>query len=339
MRERSLIICDDDREFVARLGGYVSRRENTALQVVCFSDREKMREYMTGHEVDAVLAGESWPQTEFCDGKTCWLRLAETGHRQKSDEKNRAVVYKYQAAEEILRQVMLGLELPGAGQTVLSAETELVGVYAPGGWTESTRLALAIARHLGRDGPAVYLGLNEFSAVTGLLGKNVGQDLSDLAYCWRRGRLEEEQLERMALHLDGYDCVPAPANPAELAELRENEVKDLIEAVCRAGGYQYAVLDFGGSISGWLGLFGAVGRNCVLFPATETGGLQQESYEAFWKSIGADEISARSICAALPLEEMRGNRRERTEEYMDELAERLLRSAENVERGGGAVVC
>ena len=337
MRERSLIICDDDRDFVARLGGFVSRREEGAFRVVCFSDREKMKEYVSTHEVDAVFAGESWEKAEFCGEKKRWFRLMETANAPR--ENAEPFVYKYQAAEEILRQVMLGLELPGAGQPELCTETDLFGVYAPGGWTECTRLALTMAKHLGRDGPAVYLGLNEFSAVIGLLGRNTDQDLSDLAYCWRRGRLDEEQLERMVIHLEGYDCVPAPANPAELAELKESESKDLVEAVCRAGGYRYAVLDFGGSISGWLSLFGSVGKNCVLFPATETGSLQQEAYEAFWRSIGADSIAERSKGVMLPLEELRGSRRERTEEYMDELAERLLRSAEDVERSGGAIVC
>lgn len=332
MKEKSLIICDDDREFVSRLGGYLSRRKDTPLQVACFSEKGKLREYLSAHEVDGMLIGEGWSEEEFSTARCRRMVLTEIPGRGDLPE-GCSAVYKYQAAEDILRQVMLGLELPDGGQTVLQGETELFGIYTPGGWPEITHLALALTRRLGRDGPAIYLGLNEFSAVGRLLGRSVSQDLSDVVYCRRRGRLGEMQLERMVLHLDGMDCIPAPVNPAELAELKEKDIKELVEEVCKVGGYRYAVLDFGGSIFSWLTLFGAARRNYVIFPATDTGLYQQSVYEEFWKSIGAEALLRKSCSMVLTPEEMRGGRREKMEEYMDELAERLLQSED--EPGSG----
>lgn len=326
-----MIICDDDREFVSRLGGYISRRKDAPLQIACFSEKGQLREYLAENEVDGMLIGEDWSE-EFLDARCRRMVLTEVSGRGDLPE-GCSAVYKYQAAEDILRQVMLGLELPDGGQTVLQGETDLFGIYTPGGWSETTRLALALTRRLGRDGPAIYLGLNEFSAVGRLLGREVNQDLSDVVYCHRRGRLDETQLERMVLHLEGMDCIPAPVNPAELAELKEKDVKELVEEVCKVGGYRYAVLDFGGSIFGWLTLFGAARRNYVIFPATETGLYQQSVYEEFWRSIGAEALLKKSCSMALTPEEMRGSRREKTEEYMDELAERLLQSED--ESGSG----
>ncbi len=325
MKEKSLIICDDDREFVSRLGGYISRKRDVSFQIACFSDKEKLRAYLSEHEADGMLAGEGWIDDELVKHGCRRLVLTESAGQAELPE-GCSAVYKYQAAEDILRQVMLGLELPDGGQTVMRGETELFGVYTPGGWTEGTRLALALTRCLGRDGPALYLGLNEFSPVSRLLGRTSEQDLSDVVYCRRRGRLNEDKLERMVIHLEGYDCIPAPVNPAELAELKEKDIRELVEDVCRIGGYRYVFLDFGGSVFGWLSLFGAAKRNYVIFPATETGMLQQAVYEEFWKSIGAEALLKKSYCAALSTEELRGGRREKMEEFMDELAERLLQS-------------
>lgn len=331
MKEKSLIICDDDREFISRLGGYISRKKDSPLQIACFSEKEPMRAYLSEHETDGMLIGEAWSEEDFFIGRGRKMILTERPGQVTLSE-GCLSVYKYQAAEEILRQVMLGLELPDGGQTVLHGEAELFGVYSPGGWPEVTRLALAMTRKLGRDGPAIYLGLNEFSPVNRLLGRVSGQDLSDVVYCRRRGRLSEAQLERIVLHLEGMDCIPSPVNPAELAELKEKDIKELVEEVCRVGGYRYAVLDLGGSIFGWLALFGAARQNYVIFPATETGLYQQSVYEMFWKSIGADALLEKSCGIVLPSEETYGSKREKVEEYMDELAERLLRSKD--ESGG-----
>lgn len=336
MKEKRLIICDDDREFISRLGGYISRKRENPLQVSCFTEQALFKEYLSAHEADGVLIGEHWSEKDVLwDGAR---KMVLTDRVGQSSVEGSIEIYKYQAAEDILRQVMLGLELPDGGQTIFRGETEIFGVYSPGGWSEITRLALAIAKQLGREGPVIYLGLNEFSAVNRLLGKSVSQDISDVVYCKRRGNMNEARLERMILHLEGFDCIPAPVNPAELAELKERDVKELVEEVCRIGGYRYAVLDMGGCIYGWLSLFGAAKQNYVIFPGTETGVYQQSVYESFWKSIGAESVLEKSIGIILPIEEGYGGKREKTEEYINELAERLLRSKDKSGGGGGALI-
>ena len=336
MKEKRLIICDDDREFISRLGGYISRKRENPLQVACFTERESFGVYLAEHEVDGVLIGEHWWEEEL--PLECVRKMLLTERTGQSVAEGCIEIYKYQAAEDILRQVMLGLELPDGGQTVFWGETQIFSVYSPGGWPEITRLAIAMAKRLGRDGPVIYLGFNEFSAVSRLLGKGTGQDMSDLVYCRRRGKLSEAQLERMILHLEGLDCIPAPINPAELAELKERDAKNLVEDICKVGGYRYAVLDLGGSIFGWLALFGASKQNYVIFPGTEVGMYQQSVYETFWKSIGAEALLEKSMGVILPLEEVYGGKREKTEEYINELAERLLRSRDNFAGDGGTLI-
>ncbi len=336
MKEKRLIICDDDRDFISRLGGYISRKQESPIRVACFTERESFRAYLSEHEVDGVLIGERWSEEDV--PSECARRMLLTERIGQSAAGGCIEIYKYQAVEDILRQVMLGLELPDGGQTVFVGETEVYSVYSPGGWPEITRLALALAKRLGRDGPAIYLGLNEFSAVNRLIGKAAGQDMSDVVYCRRRRKMNEAQLEKMIIHLEGLDCIPAPINPAELAELTEKDVRELVEEVCRVGGYRYAVLDLGGSIFGWLTLFSATKQNYVIFPGTETGLYQQSVYDSFWKSIGAEALLKKSIEIVLPLEEVHGGKREKTEEYINELAERLLRSKDKSGADGRVLI-
>ena len=343
MKERTLVICDDDKEYISRLGRYISGRSDANISVACFSDRDSFREHAQANQIDAFLAGRNWISEELGADRKRWLLLAEEraegqtvrslgsdGYRQ---------VYRYQAADHILDEVLRSMTLPGVGMADFPLSAEFTAVYAPAGWTEMTGLALALARHLGREGPAVYVGLNEFSPVMRLTARCKGYDMSDVAYCWRRGRLDYEQLERMTSHLDGLDCIPAPVNPAELGELSGEELEEILEAVCAVGGYVHTVVDFGGSISGRHVLFERCSRNIVLFPETETGQLQREEFQHFWETVGADGLLSHTICALLPLEELKSSRKGRSEDYLDELAKQLLCGGGEVETAGGVSVC
>ena len=64
MKEKRLIICDDDREFISRLGGYISRKRENPLQVSCFTEQASFKEYLSAHEADGVLIGEHWSEKD-----------------------------------------------------------------------------------------------------------------------------------------------------------------------------------------------------------------------------------------------------------------------------------
>lgn len=336
MKERNLVICDDDREYISRLGRYISMKSDMGIRVACFSDRDRCREHVREQEVDVFLIGKTWGDEEFCADRRRRLLLAD--EREEEEKAPGRAIYRYQAADDILARVLQMMQRPGSGRAGGRTEALFLGIYAPAGWTEGTRLALAVARRLGREGPTVYVGLNEFSPVMRILGKGKGFDLSDVAYCWRRGRLDYEQLERMTDHLDGFDCIPAPVNPAELAELSGVELENLLENLCSVGGYCHILVDFGGSISGKHALFEHCGKNIVLFPDTETGQLQHAEFRDFWESVGAQELLGRTESVLLPLEELRGERKGKAEEYIDELAKRLLRGEGEVEAARGVAV-
>lgn len=320
MKEKVLVICDDDETYIARLGRYINNRKPADLSVACFSDKSGLEEYAKNNQIDLFLAGAGWINEEICSDMRRWMELSE---KRTEEEKSYRYIFRYQAADEILAKVLQSMKRPGGGAGT-AVPSVLIGLYAPAGGMESTRLAMALAEHLGREGPAVYVGLNEFSPLIRIVGKSKGYDLSDAAYCWRRGKLNYEQLERMSSHLDGFDCIPAPVNPAELAELSGQELEKLLEALCSVGGYYHAVLDFGGSISGRHTLFEACRKNFVLFPDTETGRFSQEEFEQFWETVGAGELLKKTRCVVLPQDELRVNRRGKTEEYVNELAKQLL---------------
>ena len=113
MKEKRLIICDDDREFISRLGGYISRKRENPLQVACFTEREAFGVYLSEHEVDGVLIGEHW--SEKGESLDCVRTMLLTERIGQSAAEGCIEIYKYQSAEDILRQVMLGLELPDGG--------------------------------------------------------------------------------------------------------------------------------------------------------------------------------------------------------------------------------
>ena len=143
MKEKSLVICDNDKEYIDRLGRYISMREEPRLRVACFSDRRLLRSYVDQQHVDMFLAGSEWVDEGLCEDQRRWLILAEEendigngGYRQ---------IRKYQAADELLAKVLQCMDVPGMGGTGEALSSSRLGIYSPAGWTESTRLAMAMA--------------------------------------------------------------------------------------------------------------------------------------------------------------------------------------------------
>ena len=61
MKEKILVICDDDKTYIDRLGRYINSRKSRDLSVACFSDRDKLAEYAkeNGFETIRIDTGTS----------------------------------------------------------------------------------------------------------------------------------------------------------------------------------------------------------------------------------------------------------------------------------------
>ena len=99
-------------------------------------------------------------------------------------EEGEAVVYKYQASDDLLREVMSWYrpqEIPVL-MTAAGRRSRITGVYSPIGRCGKTSFALTLGQVLAREEKVLYITLEEFSGLSALTGTVYTGGLSDLLY-------------------------------------------------------------------------------------------------------------------------------------------------------------
>ena len=128
--KKIMAVYDADFRYADRLAEFVNQRSQVPFQVVAFTSLEKLKEFAAREKIDLLLAG-SGVEKEQLDGipaaQVVWL--SENGVAEEGE----AVVYKYQASDDLLREVMSWYrpqEIP-VRMTAAGRRSRITGVYSP----------------------------------------------------------------------------------------------------------------------------------------------------------------------------------------------------------------
>lgn len=181
MMKKIMAVYDADFRYADRLAEFVNQRSQVPFQVVAFTSLEKLKEFAAREKIDLLLAG-SGVEKEQLDGipaaQVVWL--SENGVAEEGE----AVVYKYQASDDLLREVMSWYrpqEIPVL-MTAAGRRSRITGVYSPIGRCGKTSFALTLGQVLAREEKVLYITLEEFSGLSALTGTVYTGGLSDLLY-------------------------------------------------------------------------------------------------------------------------------------------------------------
>ena len=155
MMKKIMAVYDADSRYADRLAEFVNQRSQVPFQVVAFTSLEKLKEFAAREKIDLLLAG-SGVEKEQLDGipaaQVVWL--SENGVAEEGE----AVVYKYQASDDLLREVMSWYrpqEIPVL-MTSAGRRSRITGVYSPIGRCGKTSFALTLGQVLARKEKVLY---------------------------------------------------------------------------------------------------------------------------------------------------------------------------------------
>ena len=101
--KKIMAVYDVDSRYADRFAEFANQREQVLFKVVAFTSLEKLREFSKREQIDLLLVGDSVAEKELEGIQALQtVRLSETGVAKKGE----AVVYKYQASDSLLREVM-----------------------------------------------------------------------------------------------------------------------------------------------------------------------------------------------------------------------------------------
>ena len=102
-----LAIYDEDWEYARRLADYIGRQKK--YRVFSFENLEKLLEYGGEHYIDVFLTGLCMKEEDLISLQVGKIILLSEGERfrelSECEEQGYYAVYKYQAADQILREI------------------------------------------------------------------------------------------------------------------------------------------------------------------------------------------------------------------------------------------
>lgn len=242
--KKIMAVYDVDSRYADRFAEFANQREQVPFKVVAFTSLEKLREFSKREQIDLLLIGDGVTEKELEGIQAVQtVRLSETGVAKEGE----AVVYKYQASDSLLREVMSWYqpqEIPTL-MTVGGRRSQIIGVYSPVGRCGKSSFAFTLGQVLAREEKVLYMTLEEFSGLSALTGTAYTGGLSDLLYYYTQREYSPVRLGSVTYNWGGLDYIPPVTYAEDKTGIRQEVFAGLIQKIAADGAYEKLILDVG----------------------------------------------------------------------------------------------
>lgn len=244
MNKKILAVYDVDPFYAERFSEFINQKESTPFMAIAFTSLARLKAFAQRQQIEILLAGDEVADQELEDlGVHQGVRLSEV----TMVKTGAPAVYKYQASDSILREVMACYQTGEREEqmTAMGTRSRVIGVYSPIGRCGKTGFAVTLGQVLAKDSKVLFLSLEEFSGFSQMMGTQYSGSFSDLVYYSRQGEFDRMRLGSVIYDYGGLDYVPPVAYAEDLAQMEGAEVAGLIEKIARECGYDVLIVDVG----------------------------------------------------------------------------------------------
>ena len=253
MQHRNFVIYDNEEMYAKNFMDCISTRKEVAFQVRMFRDVEKLLEYSKEQVVNFMLITEECPAAVRQQVRAQRTFVLTKGVCTDLGEKEKSIL-KYQSADEILAEILESCLETGdreLGLTMTKGAGAVIGVYSPVHRIGKTKLALAVGKEQAKNGPALYLNLEEYSGAEAYFGERPQQNLADLLYYARQENGNLGIRISTMVHQDGeLDYIYPMEVAGDIRNVTLEEWKELLEQIADKSIYDTVILDLGDSVQG-----------------------------------------------------------------------------------------
>lgn len=243
--KRIMGVYDVDPFYADRFAEFANQKERIPFTVVAFTGIAKLQAFTQKQPLELLLVGDEVDREQLAQVKAEQvIRLSES--REIVGEET-PVIYKYQASDTVLREVMAYYQVRPE-QTALTAvgtKSMIMGVYSPVNRCGKTGFCLTLGQILARESRVLFLSLEEHSGLSRLTGTVYTASLSNLIYKYREGGYTHMSLGSVLYNWGGMDYIPPAAYAEDLAELRGEELGEMIARIAADGIYEVILADIG----------------------------------------------------------------------------------------------
>lgn len=251
MQKIKIAVCDTETVYCERLTEYLVSQGRENCEILMYTNPDAFWEDQRTRNCHAALMGEEfWRVYVHEGGVTRYIYLCED---KVPDEWNEfPAIYKYQSAENIMREIYGLIEEPEESRGAFLGNKEIIGVYSPHQHELQSMFTLTMARMLGEQEKVLYLNFMDCAGFADLYGESYEQDIADLLYVTRAQAASfGTRLRSMTHSIGGVDYIPPAVNPENLHEAGKEDYMNLLQLICKRTDYDVVIIDFGAMVPGF----------------------------------------------------------------------------------------
>lgn len=247
--DQILAVLDRERQFSERFCSYVNKKERLPLRAAAFHSYGDYCAFAASHKVQVLLAEAELIAGEYelsADTVFC-LREGREAQAERPFVSCDGEISRFQAGEEILRQVMAALSERSGGLFLSGGErtTRVVCVYSPVGRCRKTAFALLYAISSARKGRVLYLNLEVFSGLSDFLTRFSSGSLSDALYYYKQDALDAAKFRSLLEEVRGVELLSPWRSAEDMLSASGEDVAGLIALILKEMCYDLIILDPG----------------------------------------------------------------------------------------------
>lgn len=252
MQSKNFVVCDAEPEYARQFVQAVSTHRDLGVQVHLFQKLEQVENFANQRAVHILLLGEECPEErrERIEAKERFVLVKGEERELLPGETG---IYKYQSADKILGRI---LEKAAQQEGVVRRGThigggELIGIYSPIHRIGKTRFAMELGAEKVKEGPVLYLNLEEYSGGSFYFPENAKYNLGDLLYYIRQEKGNFGlRLSTMAGRIGEMDYIAPMPVIQDLRAVEGEEWLNLFGEILSNCIYRTVILDLGDGVSG-----------------------------------------------------------------------------------------
>lgn len=257
MSKSILCICDWETRFLTGFVEYYLSKSIDILDIKVFSDVDRLLEFSKRRSVDVLLIGNELMNEDIENSTIKKILILSEGDIQKKFSEY-PTIYKYQSSEKIISEILnfyADVIKEDTSNLIKRRRMRIIGVYSPVRRSGKTSLALALGQLLAKGKKVLYLNLEEFSGLYGVLNSSYKGDLLDVIFYQRQGSGNMRyKLKGVTSTVNGLDYISPALYSEELRNVECTEWLELIDTIDCQTDYDVLILDIGETVNGLINI-------------------------------------------------------------------------------------
>lgn len=248
---RRMVLCDTEVEYAQAMMEFLKKHKNLPWELHTYTNVEDMLREEKAEMEMLVVAESAFDRKiqELHPKRT--VVLNESGIMQWE---NVIYVDKYQAAEEVLKQLLgvyvevAQVQLP---RLCTNRKCVFIGNYSPVRRCMQTSFAITMSQILAQEHSTLYLNFEHYAGTAELVPDLETLDLADLLYFVNAEKEKfRMRMGAMLKHKGKLDYIPPMKSGQNLLTVTGEEWIELLQKIEELEEYEYVILDLSESMQG-----------------------------------------------------------------------------------------